>query len=549
MNRYVIVLTASLSALFFILGGCGKNTTGNDNVNARIAVTIKDAAGNPLTGFLVSTAPATKTAITDSLGSATLENIPSGVYEITIQKTAYAPYTKKTLLVDGETENFIVVYLPEATVTVKDDRGKNCPGAVITTEPPTWECIADSRGQAVFQAMPQAPFRFVVKREGFPVENFDTEAEIEVPIIVHSGSPRITILSPEDAKSFSCPRNIRFFGKGNDIEDGELPERDMVWISNIDGELGYGRDIMVSELSTGQHKIIFRGKDSDGKTGQAEISINVADYQTDTFFPVPIGATWSYRYLNPQFIVRNEQGQIEPWIFNKMTVKIENDSKNNPARRIEIDFEVDKVHYLYILIDYLELKENTIFVSATQEQLFLLPPYALPVLQMQINTNYIPSSVFLKNITDITSETTYESKVQASTTTVYYVRGVYAEPFTETTTLTTSVQVAGHDVLKTEKGAFNVVNLTIHQGEYTRNWALSRGVGIVRFEDNTFMDNGTGILSDASILKFWVPGASKQVSGQIPSSFKPSSPALTFGRDSCQNLSTLRTFLRSICPR
>ncbi|MDP2983316.1 MAG: carboxypeptidase-like regulatory domain-containing protein [Candidatus Latescibacter sp.] len=549
MIRNRIVPAVCLSALVFILFGCGKNTTGNDNRgNARISVMINDATGTPLTGFLVSTTPATKTALTDSLGSAALENIPPGEYKITIQKTAFAPYTKKTLLVNGVTENLIMVYLPEAAVTIKDDRGKNCPGAVITTDPQTWERIADASGQAVFPAMPQAPFRFVVKREGYPVEYFDTVTQKDMLITVPSGSPRITILSPEDAKSFSAPRNIRFYGKGNDIEDGELPDSSLVWISSIDGELGRGKDITVKELSIGQHIISFSGTDSNGKTGKAEILISVADYQTDTYFPVPIGATWSYRYLNPKFYIK-EQGQYVNYILNKMTVKIENDSKNNPVRRIEIDFEADTVHYLYILTDNLEIKEYTIFVTATQEQLFILQSYALPIIQMQINTSYVPSSIFLKNITDITAETTYESKVQASTTMVYYIRGAPAEAFTETTPLTTTVKVGGTGFIATERGTFNVVNLTLRQGEYTRNWALSKGVGIIRFEDNTFLDKGTGILSDASILKFWVPGASKQVSGQMPSSFKPSLPALILGSDTSKNLFALRTFLRSMCPR
>jgi hypothetical protein len=538
-----------LSALFLFPSGCGKNTTGENNRgNARLAAQIHDVTGNPLPGFMVSTVPATKTALTDSLGGAVLEDIPAGVYQVTIQKTDYAPYTKKTLLVEGETESFVMVYLPEVTVTVTDDRGKHCPSAVITTDPPTWERNADANGKAVFQKMPQAPFRFIVKREGYPDGNFDSDAKIDVPITVSTEGPHLAILSPKDTRSFGSPRSIRFQGTGNDREDGELPDSSLVWISNRNGELGRGSDITVKELSLGQHTITLNGTDSDGKTGSAVIFISVADYQTDTFFPIPAGSTWNYRYLTPQFSVQDEQGQIELWVFNRMTVKIENDSKNKPTRRIEIDFITDSVHYLYTLIDNLEIKENSIYVTATQEQLQVLQPNSLPIIQMQIYTSYNPSCIFLKNITDVSAEISYISTVQAVTSIIYYVRGVSTEAFTETAQLSSSVQVSGHEVVETERGTFNVVNLTIRQGEYTRNWALAKGVGIVRFEDNTFLDKGVGLLSDASILKYYEPETSKQIPAQILSA-KIALPALTTGVNTPENLSAIRVVLRSICPR
>ncbi|MFO7893756.1 MAG: hypothetical protein R6U63_08480 [Longimicrobiales bacterium] len=89
--------------------------------------------------------------------------------------------------------------------------------------------------------------------------------------------PAVTILEPSDGAMFPQSDTITFRGSAEDPEDGELTGDDLVWKSDFDGDLGTGREIMVSSLSSGRHLITLVATDSDDMKGTASITMLVEE--------------------------------------------------------------------------------------------------------------------------------------------------------------------------------------------------------------------------------------------------------------------------------
>ncbi|MEZ4555339.1 MAG: CARDB domain-containing protein [Caldilineaceae bacterium] len=74
-------------------------------------------------------------------------------------------------------------------------------------------------------------------------------------------------------------------GTGYDLEDGLLPEDDLVWWSSRDGDLGAG-SWLTARLSTGQHTITLTVEDSDGNTATDSITVRVGDQMPQIYLPL-----------------------------------------------------------------------------------------------------------------------------------------------------------------------------------------------------------------------------------------------------------------------
>ena len=94
-------------------------------------------------------------------------------------------------------------------------------------------------------------------------------------IMVHSinQSPTAKITYPANNVVFSEEQTINLRGYGHDW-DGLIDETNITWESNIDGSLGFGRDILVS-LSPGTHTITLTATDDMGLFGQDTIILNI----------------------------------------------------------------------------------------------------------------------------------------------------------------------------------------------------------------------------------------------------------------------------------
>lgn len=94
--------------------------------------------------------------------------------------------------------------------------------------------------------------------------------------VVAKKSPEAVIVSPKDKATSFFNRTIIFEGGGFDFEDGSLEDASLSWSSNVGGAIGIGRNVLVDNLSPGNHIISLTAKDSDGNIGTATINMTVA---------------------------------------------------------------------------------------------------------------------------------------------------------------------------------------------------------------------------------------------------------------------------------
>lgn len=84
-----------------------------------------------------------------------------------------------------------------------------------------------------------------------------------------NGKPIVAIQSPPVNNLYNPGENISFNGSGSDPEEGTLSGADLIWVSDIDGQVGSGTSFVYSGLSTGTHEISLTASDNRGATSTA----------------------------------------------------------------------------------------------------------------------------------------------------------------------------------------------------------------------------------------------------------------------------------------
>lgn len=100
-------------------------------------------------------------------------------------------------------------------------------------------------------------------------------------------SPTVTITAPADGSIYTYGNTINFTGTATDPEDGNIASS-IQWTSSINGNLGTGASINVSNLSVGTHTITATATDSGGKSGSDTITVTV----NPTTQVITLTATW-----------------------------------------------------------------------------------------------------------------------------------------------------------------------------------------------------------------------------------------------------------------
>ncbi|MHB9029274.1 MAG: hypothetical protein ACYC9O_10935 [Candidatus Latescibacterota bacterium] len=539
-----------------VLAGCGNPPTGNDPpvaTKGSVMVTVKEHPAKGLPGFEVATLPATVTAITDSEGNALLEEITPGSYMIFVRKDGYHEFMK-TVMIDSGVNNVSFSFLAEVTASVRDDLGKPCAGAVITTDPPFGTWTTDTEGKTVFKDMPEMQYRFIIHREKYGDTVISAYLAPTVNISVPTGSPEIRIIRPVMNTEFISTSGIttykiRFTGEGTDQEDGRLSGNALAWYSDINGLLGYGEEITFAALDKGIHTISLVGTDSNGKKGSASVTITLFTYELDNYYPTPKGESWKYRYLTPEFYVTTEDGGKEYWVMKDMTAKLETEDERKVTLLYDIARDGKVVHCRYTVSDILSKKDGSVYVQRTAETVQEWES-SVPYLEMHINTSYSPKLLILKNIDDISAERSYSAK---SDITVYWQYTYYGNPsifFQEWRPILNEFEVGDEEVVETDRGAVLARAVTMREKDgFARTWHVSRGLGIVRITDNAFALESAAVLKDASILRFIDQdgGTAKPV---FSGTFRKA-PTLDFhvNRKTGENMKKLTEHLRRMCPR
>jgi len=99
---------------------------------------------------------------------------------------------------------------------------------------------------------------------------------------VDKKAPGAVIISPEDDSVYMQSDTITFIGEGYDEEDGPISNSSLSWSSNIDGVVGNGSTVTITNLTTGQHNlsvglhvITLTAEDSDSNLGSVSINFEL----------------------------------------------------------------------------------------------------------------------------------------------------------------------------------------------------------------------------------------------------------------------------------
>ncbi|MBF0227260.1 MAG: hypothetical protein HQK76_17585, partial [Desulfobacterales bacterium] len=107
------------------------------------------------------------------------------------------------------------------------------------------------------------------------VGNYVPNAYIDLPAGCSSNSPC----------QYKQGSNIFFMGRGIDTEDGTLTGSNLIWTSNIKGQIGTNTSVSVNNLAVGTHNIKLSVKDLVGATAFAETWIQILKDSTQNTSP------------------------------------------------------------------------------------------------------------------------------------------------------------------------------------------------------------------------------------------------------------------------
>jgi hypothetical protein len=97
---------------------------------------------------------------------------------------------------------------------------------------------------------------------------------------ISSKPPVVGIVSPLNESNFTSAHTIVLDGYVNDIDGVDLNNtKSFVWTSDIQGILGYGSFISVTNLEPGNHTITFTAQDESGQKDDASIKLNITPFK------------------------------------------------------------------------------------------------------------------------------------------------------------------------------------------------------------------------------------------------------------------------------
>lgn len=92
-------------------------------------------------------------------------------------------------------------------------------------------------------------------------------------------APFVHVMTPDDGKSFPFASTVLLHSSGWDIEDLDLDGGSIVWTSDLDGPIGFGRLTSTASLSVGTHVLTVTATDGSGTSAFDTTTITITDRQ------------------------------------------------------------------------------------------------------------------------------------------------------------------------------------------------------------------------------------------------------------------------------
>lgn len=102
-------------------------------------------------------------------------------------------------------------------------------------------------------------------------------AEIGHLTFAGSHPPHVEIIFPNDGDAFVALSPILLHGTTWDFEDLVLDDADLVWSSDVDGELAHGRILQYDRLTVGEHTLTLTATDSNGLVASDAVTVQILD--------------------------------------------------------------------------------------------------------------------------------------------------------------------------------------------------------------------------------------------------------------------------------
>jgi len=160
----------------------------------------------------------------------------------------------------------------------------------LTGESLTWEVRTDApfgtgepttigSGEEVSSVLSSAPHTVTL----IATDPSGATARDSVSVAV-DGPPAAVISAPEDESAFDEGSDLTLEGRGIDPISGEVSGDSLEWSSDVNGDLGRGESVIVSNLSAGPQTMTLTATDDDGNTASNSAHIVVESPGFDVRF-------------------------------------------------------------------------------------------------------------------------------------------------------------------------------------------------------------------------------------------------------------------------
>jgi hypothetical protein len=133
--------------------------------------------------------------------------------------------------------------------------------------------ITETHFVANFDALPggnQAMIRVTTS------DGVNTTQASSSPFVVSTKPPEVFIMTPISGTRYIAGATVALNGSAYDLQDGWLQSSaELVWSSDLDGEIGNGEVLNIQDLSSGQHIITLSATNSHGLTAAGQVVITV----------------------------------------------------------------------------------------------------------------------------------------------------------------------------------------------------------------------------------------------------------------------------------